>query len=481
VVEVVPEHGQLLAGGEHDTMVGVHLSAPPAAEGDTARAPVDVVVVSDVSGSMRGDKLSLLKETTNLLLKELSKQDRVGLVTFDTDVDQPLRLSANVHMDGAGKSVAESKVDQFRAGSATNLSGGLFAGVEQFTADAAVSTRVKTLLLLTDGIANHGVRDKAQLVRILSEMLRARPDLSVHCFGYGSNHQSDLLRGISEAGSGSYYFLQNNDDIRSAFGDCLGGVLSVVAQNLVLEVQAQGDARIRKVHHPSVECLEEGRRYAIRFNDLYGEEERDVLVSMHVPPATSAAAVGVGTMDEEEVPNKQPILECTLKYVNVVGGNFAQANATAEVDRPLQMAAPATPDPRIMLHRTRVQVADTLDGARGKAERGDLRGARDMLSEMCVQVKSLELATLLMADAGAAAEDMLTGFADDLEECQKDLADTQSYQQAGRHKMSSYAAGHAMQRCMESATTDGSTKQRHNAYRTAAKKAKASAFMSMFK
>jgi len=500
-VEAVMEKHALAAGEGHETMVGVHLAAPSCAE--ESRAPVDCVVVSDVSGSMQGSKLALLRETSKLLLKELSKQDRVGLVTFDSRVAEPLRLSANVHMDVPGRETAEALVDKFRAGSATNLSGGLFAGVAQFSAAAAGSdSRVKTLLLLTDGMANHGIQHQSQLVPILNGMLRDCPDLSVHTFGYGSDHQSELLRAISETGSGSYYFVQNNEDIRAAFGDCLGGVLSVVAQNLVLEVEAVGDALIRKVHHPSAECLAEGRRYTVRFADLYGDEERDVLVSMHLPPCSTGSSGAVGSAMEASAMGpaqcSQAVLRCTLKYVDVVGARTAQARATAEVYRPAQVSAPVTPDPRIALHRARIQVATTLDDARARAEHGDLSAARSMLASMKGEVEAVDASA--MSALGSGAVDMLAAFKQDLVECQADLVDQRAYMSRGRHKMSSYAQGHTMQRCAESAAAPavqfmtpmpmGSfaspggppqvpqhQQQRFNAYRTGAKKAKASAFM----
>ena len=65
----------------------------------------------------------------------------------------------------------------------------------------------------------------------------------------GSNHNSDLLRAIATAGNGSYYYVEGVDDIRNAFGDCLGGVLSVVAQNIELTIEAVNGAKISKVHN----------------------------------------------------------------------------------------------------------------------------------------------------------------------------------------------------------------------------------------
>ena len=52
--------------------------------------------------------------------------------------------------------------------------------------------------------------------------------VSVFTFGYGGEHDADLLRGVSEAGNGLFYYIDNADSIPESFCDCLGGLLSVV-------------------------------------------------------------------------------------------------------------------------------------------------------------------------------------------------------------------------------------------------------------
>jgi len=52
----------------------------------------------------------------------------------------------------------------------------------------------------------------------------------VFTFGYGSEHDANMLRAISDAGSGLFYYIDNVDCIPDSFCDCLGGLLSVSAQ-----------------------------------------------------------------------------------------------------------------------------------------------------------------------------------------------------------------------------------------------------------
>ena len=52
----------------------------------------------------------------------------------------------------------------------------------------------------------------------------------VFTFGYGSEHDADLLLGIAEAGNGLFYYIDSEESIPESFCDCLGGLLSVAAQ-----------------------------------------------------------------------------------------------------------------------------------------------------------------------------------------------------------------------------------------------------------
>ena len=49
-------------------------------------------------------------------------------------------------------------------------------------------------------------------------------------FGYGAEHDADLLRAVADAGNGLFYYVDNTDSIPESYCDCLGGLLSVAAQ-----------------------------------------------------------------------------------------------------------------------------------------------------------------------------------------------------------------------------------------------------------
>ena len=62
----------------------VSLAAPDVQEAE--RAPVSVSVVLDRSGSMRGRKLELVKESVKFILKHLKQEDSFSIVAFGSEV-----------------------------------------------------------------------------------------------------------------------------------------------------------------------------------------------------------------------------------------------------------------------------------------------------------------------------------------------------------------------------------------------------------
>jgi len=194
---------------------------------EKSRAPIDVVVAVDTSGSMStASKLDLCKSTILLLLKELKAGDRFALVNFGDEANVVCEMG-EVGRDR--KATAESAINRLRTQGCTNLSGGLTLGLQQLQS-VSEPAAVRSLMLLTDGHANRGVSEPDGIVDLLKGMLSGgnSKNISVNTFGYGADHQADLLRRISEASdpSGSYYFVEAKDDVSSAFGDCLGGLLS---------------------------------------------------------------------------------------------------------------------------------------------------------------------------------------------------------------------------------------------------------------
>ena len=92
------------------------------------RAPVSLSCVLDKSGSMAGAKLALVKKSVCFMLSHLGPRDKIGVVEYDSAVNELIPPSRTTE---GFKREAESLLNSMHEGSCTNLSGGLFKGIEQ--------------------------------------------------------------------------------------------------------------------------------------------------------------------------------------------------------------------------------------------------------------------------------------------------------------------------------------------------------------
>ena len=236
-VEARWEKPLVAASGGEVTLL-VRINAATENESETSRAaPLDVAFVLDRSGSMRGGKLDLAKEGVDLAVARLRDADRAALVVYDDEVDvvQPLapatpRLKASLRLALHG-------VDP---GSSTYLSGGWVAGCQQLAEATLVAsadssaTRIRRVILLTDGLANVGILDPGVLARHAGELRRR--GIATTTVGVGQDFDEGLLSAMAEAGGGNFQYVAGPEGLRSFFAQELQELFSVAATGLTITV-----------------------------------------------------------------------------------------------------------------------------------------------------------------------------------------------------------------------------------------------------
>merc|ERR1712188_274408 len=202
---------------------------------------------------------------------------------------------------------------------------------------------VKACILLTDGHANNGIRDMGKLAKIVKQDL-AGTAISLFTYGYGADHNVNALQKLSQASDGgSYYFVDKEDNISSAIGDCLGGIMSVVAQNIVLDAKAvNSEVSITNCYEESREVnISKDGVYTIKFGDLYAGERRDTIFKVDVDPArcpqlnAPLVTFKIKYIDALNECTKDAEVTCTINRVedNEVDMNFTNKNVSTQVVR----------------------------------------------------------------------------------------------------------------------------------------------------
>lgn len=147
-----------------------------------------------------------------------------------------------------------------------------------------------------------------------------------------------------------YYHIDSLDAIPVAFADCLGGLLSVVAQNLVLTLTAHKGHSIEEVRTVYAKTDKEPNEVVeVRIGDIYSEEQKDILVTVHLPKAMAAS------------PQPSTILEIELHYHNVLFQKQEFQRVFAMVVR--DVTAVVDPSEEIDQHKNRILCADAMEEA----------------------------------------------------------------------------------------------------------------------
>jgi Mg-chelatase subunit ChlD len=420
-----------LSLNEQEVYMMLSLKAPEYESPDRqGRAPLDLICVIDVSGSMHGDKIELMKKTLLFMVDQLKPMDKCSIVTFDSSINVPLQL---MNMDDLNKKKATEVIKKQSAGSCTNLSGGLLKGLEVMR-DRKNPSDVTSILLFTDGLANEGITASKDIVEIVQkQLMEYGKHVSLFTFGFGTDHDANMLRAISDAANGLYYYMEGLDQIPQTLSDCLGGLLSILAQNIQLKIETlDEDVQIGKIHSTAYKKneIKPGREIELSIGDMYSEESRDVVFTATVKAKSS--------------PDYQQLIKASLTYFNVIEKENQQSEVIAGITR-VTTPENQTPNPKLDIQRNRVECANTMDSVRYLANDGNFSQAKQLLEDSCTKLQSTH----------TKDHDFCKGLYADMMDCLDDIND-ERYTSHGSKKMNTYCSASHHQR----STNDRSSAQR---------------------
>lgn len=334
------------------------------------RKPLSLAVSIDVSGSMAGQKIETAKSSLIKLIEHMTDQDSLAIFAFSTSVWQVIPMTK---MTSDAKIRAKTAVSSLRDHHSTNLSG---ATIEAYGALKDVAGEVQRAFLFTDGLPTAGVCGRPELVEIAGRKPHEKVGLTT--FGYGSDHDPELLTSMAKRGGGNFYFVKDIDSCAPFFGFEMGGLLSCVAQTIKVKINAASGAKILEVMNDlDVEGNDDKTSAKIVVDDLYADEVRHVLIKMELPEMTKAVA---------KRDSKIATVEVSYHDVEAKKDETADAKVKIEFVKPGDEQKEANKEVKEQL--ARAEAARAQDRAREMANKGDFDGAKRVIGAAVVCCRS---------------------------------------------------------------------------------------------
>lgn len=333
--------------------------------GRAKRPPVNVALVLDRSGSMKGERIASAKAAAKVALERLSSDDIVALVAYNHGVDvlqRATRLGSD-HALGA-------KISALEADGRTALHAGVVAGADEVKRNLKAD-RVNRVILLSDGLANVGPSSPRELAELGRELGSA--GMSVTTIGLGLDYNEDLMSRLAAASDGNHAFVEDARDLTRIFDAEFGDALSITAQDIEIEIECRiGYKPVRVLGR---EATIEGNRIRMKLNQLQGANERYFVVELDAPEVRKAG--------EAEVANVK------VSYLELGSGDRRQAETRAagrysesadEVEKSINKA---------VMSQVSTQVAtETSEKAVELRDKGDIAGARKLLEGNAAYLKN---------------------------------------------------------------------------------------------
>jgi Mg-chelatase subunit ChlD len=225
----------------HPEWASIHLKAPES----ESRIPIHLCCVIDTSGSMEDDdKLENVKRSLHYLLNFLGEKDRISVITFSTTAKTILSKMCCSLIE---KESLRARIATIHLEFSTNLSAALVETRTVLTDPSGenASEIKQGILLLTDGMANDGVKEPAEIVAMTKKLLQDYHGTSLSCIGYGTDHNAELLQSMATEGGGSYSIVNTLEDVATVFGNVLGGLISCSFQQVRISLPRQTEIKSR--------------------------------------------------------------------------------------------------------------------------------------------------------------------------------------------------------------------------------------------
>jgi len=252
-------------------------------------APVNLSIVIDRSGSMKGTRLRNAINAAIGAVERLKDGDMVSVVTFDTRTQVVVPSSV---IGPSSRSTVISAISGIQLGGDTCLSCGIETGMAEMNLTSGGEQRIGRMIVLSDGDANHGLRDIPGF-RSLAQRARDK-NISISTVGVDVDYNERILSAISVESNGRHYFVENDAALQRIFEGEAESLTQAVASGAEVEVELAPGVELDRVFDRSFR--RNGNRVTVPLGTFSNGDVKTILMKVRLPTST-ADSVAVASVD----------------------------------------------------------------------------------------------------------------------------------------------------------------------------------------
>lgn len=380
-------HGYLPPDTSTELYATIDLRAREAQGG--VRAPMNIGLVIDRSGSMQGERFVQAIEASKRLVQMLDERDRVAVVSYGTDVT--LNVPSMIATP-QNKQKMLQMIDRIEIDGWTNLSGGYMMGLEQVAAHKNSET-INRVILMSDGHANQGVTTPEGLANLARAGLER--GISLSTMGFGLDYNEALMTRMAIEGAGSYYFVEREDHLPAIFAQEVSGLSSTVARNARVTIKLSQGVELEALH--GFTYRKTGRTLTVPLAEFFARQQKDILLKLRVRTGAVGTTPGVEVrLEYDDVQNEKPVaVTRTLRAVATADGALVEEGINTAVITRVQQ----------------VEIAQSMQAAMDKYEEGQAEEAARILEQQRMQTRAARQAYNLDDEAFDRVEQEISNVA----------------------------------------------------------------------
>ncbi len=265
-------HRVLPAATDSQTYAFVEVSAATGQRAGVA-APLNLGIVMDRSGSMKGKRLVNAVAAARSAIQRLRDGDVVSVVAYNTAADVIVPPTV---IDGASRPRLAARLDHLRAAGDTCISCGIDTGMRLVGQRAGMVSR---LLLLSDGEATAGVRDPDGFRRLAEDCRRM--GASITTIGVDVDYNERIMAARARASNGRHFFVANPVGLPTIFDQEMESLASTVANNAEVTIDLAPGVFAEHVYDRS--SVTSGGQVQVPLGAFAAGDRKTLLVRLRVP------------------------------------------------------------------------------------------------------------------------------------------------------------------------------------------------------